>query len=95
MLEITHSDSCALHFAIRLSFGFQPDSLCDNDERQYRTGLKSKYDGGISDAAVKQYAPKEESDFTKWNRTLPPNDSWMATGAPYSGMKIVLLSNLI
>ncbi|XP_067944557.1 uncharacterized protein [Watersipora subatra] len=62
---------------------YLPDSLCDKDEQSYRVGLKSKYDGGISDAAVRQYADKDESDFTKWNRTLPPNDSWMAASSPY------------
>lgn len=71
--------------------------MCGASEKGYRAGIKSKYDGGISDAAVRQYESRDGGDITKWNRTLPPNDTWMATKSTYGGetqTKIVVLLRL-
>ncbi|KAF6019313.1 hypothetical protein EB796_011193 [Bugula neritina] len=65
---------------------YQPDAACGEGERSYRVGLKSKYDGGICDKAVRPYvAQSADYDITKWNRTLPPNDTWMAASSSSNG----------
>jgi len=62
---------------------YRPDRLCSAGEQDYRSGIRTKYDGGVSAEAVRQYAPlsADNQGMTRWHKTLPPNDSWMASGS--------------